>query len=359
MVEPHEIESALPLSVAGAVALDDQLRVDPVLLCLALAARIEALGGTVHEGIRVDSVHEDRHGCMVNGADWSVRCSTAVLTTHLPITDPALLAARTKPARSYAVAGIPKGSAPTGMYLAADTGWSVRPVSMHDGDGVIVGGEGHDVLDGVDSTPHLERLTGWAEATFDMRTTHRWSAFDYMPVDGLPFVGRLAPGSDRRYVATGFGKWGMTTSMIAADVIADLIDGHQHPAADVLDARRLIQTVGRDLLENGAKVAIRFIGGRATTQGDTTMPAPGSGAVVRRGTKLVAVACGNDGTVHELDATCTHLGCIVEFNAGEQTWDCPCHGSRFAIDGCVLDGPASSPLAPANREAGSQVVGEK
>jgi glycine/D-amino acid oxidase-like deaminating enzyme/nitrite reductase/ring-hydroxylating ferredoxin subunit len=346
-IDPTEMEQ-FPLAVAGgAVALDDQLGIDPVRLCLGLVAQLETLGAQVCEGVRVTSVEEDEHGCVVRGDDWSVSADSAVLATHLPIVDPGLLAGRTKPMRSYAVAGIPGIPAPSGMYLAADAGWSYRPVGSGARPVVIVGGEGHPLLDGVESGPGLERLTKRAEAIFEMETSHRWSAFDYHSVDGLPFIGRLAPGCDRRFVATGFGKWGMTTSAIAADVIADLVDGRTHPAAEALDASRVVATIGRDLVKNNVKVAKRFVGARALASADASAdPAPGTGTVIRHGASFVARACDANGTVYSLDAACTHLGCIVEFNAGEQTWDCPCHGSRFDIDGSVLDGPASAPLSP-------------
>ena len=338
----------LPFPVAGAVTLPDQLRVDPVRLCEGLVARLRALGAAVHEATRVTSVEEDRTGCTVAGPGFSIRSSHAVLTTHMPVVDPAMLAGRAAPVRSYVLAGTPAVEVPTGMYLAADEGWSLRPArSSASGPTLLVGGEGHEMLDHVDSSPHLERLELWAMLHFGMPATHRWSAFDYQPVDGLPFVGRLSPRSKRRFVATGFGKWGMSTSMVAADVIADLVNGRHNPTADILDATRLLPTVGRNLVKNSVGVGKHVVGDRA---GALLTPdrslRPGTGEVVRRGASLVAVACDQEGRTHAVSARCTHLGCIVSFNAGEQTWDCPCHGSRFALDGDVVDGPARDPLPP-------------
>jgi nitrite reductase/ring-hydroxylating ferredoxin subunit len=251
---------------------------------------------------------------------------------------------------------------PDGMYLAADEGWSIRPAGPPAAAGraggsrrrkrsanLLIGGEGHEMLDTVESAPHLERLERWAVERYDMEVTHRWSAFDYRPADGLPFVGHLAPGTRRRFVATGFDKWGMSTSMVAADVIADLIDGRDNPTADIVDARRILPTIGRTVVKNGAKVAVRFVADRAAALLAPEEPlAPGTGVVVRRGTSLVAMACDLSGRTHMVDAVCSHLGCVVSFNQGEQTWDCPCHGSRYALDGKVLDGPAREALSPRN-----------
>jgi glycine/D-amino acid oxidase-like deaminating enzyme/nitrite reductase/ring-hydroxylating ferredoxin subunit len=348
------VPTELPFPVAGAVTLADQLRIDPVALSEGLVARLRALGTSVYEGIRISDVQEDATGCTVVGPDFSIRSDVVVIATHLPVVDPGLLAGRATPKRSYVVAGTPASAAPTGMYLATDEGWSVRAAGKTPPRSrrvtppparVLVGGEGHAMLDGVDSGPRLERLEQWAVERFGLEVTHRWSAFDYESVDGLPFVGKLAPGSTRRFVATGFGKWGMSMSMVSANVIADLIDGRENPAAEILDAGRLLPTVTRKAVTHNVKVAKRFVGDRAAAAlAATPSLEPGTGVVVRRGTSVVGHACDVAGQLHTVDATCPHLGCIVQFNAGEQTWDCPCHGSRFAIDGEVLDGPTREPL---------------
>jgi nitrite reductase/ring-hydroxylating ferredoxin subunit len=303
---------------------------------------------------------EDRTGCTVTGctgtgAAFSVRAANVVLATHLPVVDPALLAGRSSPVRSYIVAGhVP--DPPEGMYLAADEGWSIRsagpatpPQRRSTAPNLLIGGEGHEMLDDGRIGPHLERLERWAVERYEMAVSHRWSAFDYRPVDGLPFVGHLAPGTRRRLVATGFDKWGMSTSMVAADVIADLIDGRDNPTAEILDSTRILPTVGRTVVKNGVKVAVRFVGDRAAALlAPEERLEPGTGVVVRRGTSLVAMACDMSGRTHMVDAVCRHLGCIVSFNEGEQTWDCPCHGSRYALDGTVLDGPAREALPARN-----------
>jgi glycine/D-amino acid oxidase-like deaminating enzyme/nitrite reductase/ring-hydroxylating ferredoxin subunit len=342
-----EVPTELPFPIAGAVMLADQLQIDPVKLCRGVVTRLRALGTSVFEGVRVTGVHEDADSCVVEGPGFAARCDVAVIATHLPIVDPALLAGRTTPVRSYVVACQGTADSPKGMYLAADAGWSVRSAGA-DRRTVLIGGEGHSVLDSVDSGPHLERLEAWTRDRFGMKVSHRWSAFDYRSVDGLPFVGALAPGSERRYVATGFGKWGMSMSAVAADVIADRIGGRTTPATELFDATRLLETLSRAAVKHNVKVSKRFIGDRIRPSHSDVQDAnelqPGTGVVVRRGTSWLALSRGLDGSTHCVDAACTHLGCIVAFNAGEQTWDCPCHGSRFTLEGQVLDGPARDPL---------------
>ncbi len=345
---PVELVDGADLEVpaVAAVALRGQAHFDPAALCRGLAAEIRRLGGVVCEGIRIEQVDEDDAGCTLTAGERTIRSDAAVLTTHAPIIDPFLLASRIRPERSCVVAGATTATVPTGMYLAIDAGWSVRPARTADGDVVLVGGEGHAMPDHVDSARHYRDLAAIAESTFGVTATYRWSAFDYKATDGVPLIGRLSPRSARRYVATGFHKWGMSHAMVAARIIGDLIAGHDNPYLPLYDATRVLPSISRDLVANNLTVAQRFVGDRiaARRQGDE-LPAPGAGLVVHRAGRTLAIARDADGELHAVDAVCTHLGCIVGFNDGEQTWDCPCHGSRFALDGTVLDGPATSPLA--------------
>jgi glycine/D-amino acid oxidase-like deaminating enzyme/nitrite reductase/ring-hydroxylating ferredoxin subunit len=339
---------ALEVPALAAVALAGQAHLDPVRLCRGLAAEIRRLGGTILEGVRVETVDESDDGCMVTAGDVTVRCDAAVITTHLPIVDPALLSGRIRPERSYVVAGPSTTHAPAGMYIAIDEWWSVRPANTGDGPVVLVGGEGHAMTDHVDSARHFRSLEALASSTFGVEARYRWSAFDYATTDGVPLIGRLAPRSSRRYVATGFRKWGISHAMVSARLISDLIAGRENPYLGTFDATRVLPSISRDLVTNTLRVAQRFVGDRigAHRRPSDDLPDAGNGVVVRRGGTTVAIARSSTGELHAVDAVCTHLGCIVGFNDGEQTWDCPCHGSRFALDGTVLDGPATAPLRP-------------
>lgn len=330
----------------AAVALAGQARLDPYRLCLGLADAVRALGGHVVEGVRVESVDETAAGCRVRAGAREVGAGVVVLATHLPIVDPALLAGRVRPERSYVVAGTVDGPVPDGMYLAADAGWSVRSAITGGGPMMLVGGAGHAMTDGLGTRRRYHELETLAAERFGVSPQYRWSAFDYTTTDGVPFIGRLAPRSSRRFVATGFGKWGVSHAMVSADLLGALIDGRAHPQQATFDATRLLPTVSRDLVGNTFDVARRYVGDRLAARrrpGDA-LPAPGEGVVVHRDGVTMGLARDADGTLHAVDAVCTHLGCIVGFNDAERTWDCPCHGSRFDLDGAVLDGPATAPL---------------
>ena len=179
--------------------------------------------------------------------------------------------------------------------------------------------------------------------------THRWSAHDHRSADGLPFVGRLVPGSNV-LVATGFGKWGMTNGAAAARILSDLLTGADNPWAEVFDATRLGSVITSSELykANADAVGRRLVGDRLATLRvpDADSLAPGEGGIVRLDGDKVAAFRDDDGTLHAVDPVCTHVGCLVGFNRAERTWDCPCHGSRFTVAGDVLEGPALSPLQP-------------
>jgi glycine/D-amino acid oxidase-like deaminating enzyme/nitrite reductase/ring-hydroxylating ferredoxin subunit len=347
---PVDLTSSTELGalVKRAVRLPAQAHFDPYAFCDGLIDRLRTRGVSVLEQCRVTDVTETADECEVAARDVRIRCDAAVLTTHHPIVDPALIASRMRPERSYAVAGSAAAEAPAGMYIAPDAGWSLRPALTPNGPTLIVGGEGHSMTDHVSSRHHYEALAGLAADVFGVDVTHRWSAFDYVTTDLLPYIGRLSPNSRRRYVATGFRKWGMTTSMLAAMIISDAIAGISNPYASTFDSTRLLPAISRDLVANTAHVAAHWIGDRLGAAGRSLASKPelavGEGRLENRRGVTVAVARGDDGRVHTLRAACTHLGCIVGFNDAEQTWDCPCHGSRFTLDGQVLDGPAVKPL---------------
>jgi nitrite reductase/ring-hydroxylating ferredoxin subunit len=181
-----------------------------------------------------------------------------------------------------------------------------------------------------------------------MRPEVRWSAQDYMPADDIPYIGRASGGTDRIFVATGFKKWGLSSGALASLLIRDLIEERDNPWLEVFDATRVDPArAGKTLLKENVNVAKRFVGDRVADALSGTIEdlAPGQGDVVHVGGDPAAVFRDEGGDVHVLSPVCTHLGCHVRFNAAERSWDCPCHGSRFAVDGSVLEGPATEPLA--------------
>jgi Rieske Fe-S protein len=274
----------------------------------------------------------------------TVTAGHVVVATHYPFLDRGLYFARLKPQRSYCVAARIAGSPPHDMAINA--GSPTRSVRSYR-DLVIVGGEGHTTGDS-DATPErFEALESFAREHWDVRAvTHRWSAHDPVPYDHLPVIGPYTPRSSRLWVTGGFMKWGLTSATFAAVVLADLIGGGGNAWAPTFSPNRLSLRSSHELAQLGAKFAFDLVGDRvkpAQAGSAANVPA-GEARVVRDRLGKVGVYRDGSGGVHAVSLRCTHLGCLLRFNSAETSWDCPCHGSRFDVDGQVLEGPAVKPL---------------
>jgi len=334
----------LPYRVHGAVRLGDQVQIHPVRYVQGLAAAVDGDGSLVFEHTRAVAV-EEGSPCRVRSAHGEVRADHVVVATHYPFLDRGLYFARLKAQRSYCIAGrLGSGRPPEGMSISA--GSPTRSVRSY-GEVLIIGGEGHAAGSGKANRERFVRLEEFAREHWDVGAiTHRWSSQDPSPYDHLPVIGPYRPGSSRLWVTAGFMKWGFASATFAAMILADRISGRENPWADTFAPTRVSLRSAHELAELGAKFAIDLVGDRvlppqALRAGGVP---PGEARVVPDGLGKKGVYRAEDGTLHAVSLRCTHLGCLVRFNAAERSWDCPCHGSRFALDGSVLEGPAVQPL---------------
>lgn len=316
----------VPFPHVGATVLDDQAQLDAMDVLGALVAELRRHGGTLTQGTRVRSV--SRSGEPVVGLEdgRELRARHVVVATGASILDRGLHFAKVEPQRSYALAYQWTGGL-EGMYLSA--GSDSRSVRDAPGGHLVVGGSGHTVGRTRSEQAHVDELRAWTAQHFpDAAETHRWSAQDYSSYDGVPFVGRLPGGEGRIHVATGYEKWGMTNAVaaartISADLLGDVppwaavLAGRLPRAAGAAEAARMNAGVGVAAATRVAKAALERV--------------PGTSA------SPTAYDCGVVGV-------CTHLGGLLKWNDAEGSWDCPLHGSRFAADGEVLEGPATRPL---------------
>jgi Rieske Fe-S protein len=181
-----------------------------------------------------------------------------------------------------------------------------------------------------------------------LNSEFRWSGQIIEPVDGLPFIGRNA-AAQRVFVATGYSGNGMTFGTLAGMIVSDTILGRPNPYADLYDATRIKPIAAAvDYVKENLAFPARLVTDRLTSLNADERPVqslrPGEGGVFTSDEGKIAVCRDKTGVVHACSAVCTHLGCDVAWNASEQTWDCPCHGSRFSPDGTVINGPAVSDL---------------
>ena len=344
-------ETELPFRVAGAVRVTDQVQFHPRKYLLALVEDLRRRGCAVYERTRVVGLTESEPCVLATDAGVSVRADEVVIATHYPVFDRALLFTRLSPRRELVVAGtIDEDRAPRGMYITPEQNTrSVRSAPYRDGQRLLIVTGEHFTPGTADAEERFTRLSAWAEDRFPgFAISHRWATQDNDATDSVPLVGPLWLGSRHTYVATGFGGWGLSGGIMAGRLLSDLINGRKVAWAGLYDPRRLVSVVreGASFLKHQAHVARHFVGDRLPAMtGPPTADIPrGGGAVVRVGGRQCAVHRDENGQLQAVSARCTHLGCLVAFNRAEQAWECPCHGSRFAPDGQILQGPAVRPL---------------
>lgn len=338
-------ESTLPFPIAGAVRLDNQAQFHPYKYVRALVDRLPGAGSHVFEHTRVTKVEEGAI-CVVHSPAGTVRAEHVVLATHYPFLDRGLFFPRIHPKRSYAVAGpMDPSKAPEGMFITStEPIRSIRTITDGDRTLLMVGGEGHSVGREPSTERRYDRLERWAAERFGVETIeHRWSTQDGVSVDGIPYVGTYTRCSKNVFTATAFGKWGLTNGTAAAMLIRDRILERPNSWADLFNPHRLTfrASATRFATEN-TKVAIQWLGDRLKQPSSDpfALLAPGQASVERVGLELVAGFRDETGMLKAVSAVCTHLGCVVAWNSAEKSWDCPCHGSRFDVEGGVIEGPA-------------------
>jgi glycine/D-amino acid oxidase-like deaminating enzyme/nitrite reductase/ring-hydroxylating ferredoxin subunit len=337
--------------------VDGQARFHPRQYLAGLASAVQDGGSAIFEHTAVEEVAGEPPALsvLVSGGH-RVTCEHVVVATHNTIVGRAsFLSAsflQTKLAlyTTYAVAGrVRPGRVPDALFWDTDDPYRyLRVAPGPDRDDVILGGQDHKTGQELDTHARFERLEAELRAMVpDVDVTHRWSGQVIETIDGLPFIGESAPG---QFAATGFSGNGMTFGTLAGMMACDAIARRANPWSDLFDLGRTKIRGGLwDYLKENKDypyylVRDRFAGAEGRS---LRVLARGTGRILDLDGTRVAAYRDWDGAVHRLSPVCTHLGCRVEWNPAERTWDCPCHGSRFSTSGAVIAGPAESPLEKA------------
>ncbi len=345
----HLADPPVPFETFGAVRFDRQAQFHPRKYLLALVEQLQATGGLVYEQSRIVDVEAGQPSRLTTEAGHVVTATDVIVATHAPILDTKLLPARASVHRGYAMALEAGEQLPEGMFISASSpSHSVRVAPFEEREVLIVSGEGHPVGEPGEhgARENWEKLQRWATDQLGAgHVLYRWSTQDLYSLDRLPFIGALDKKS-RIFTAAGFGGWGMTGGTAAAMLLRDLVEETENPWAELYDPGRFELKAVPALARKGAHDAKRLVADRLGTKGNDIGPIDaGSGQIVKLDGEHLAVSRTHDGTLHAVSAVCTHLGCIVSWNDAEHSWDCPCHGSRFAPTGTVLHAPATKPLA--------------
>jgi glycine/D-amino acid oxidase-like deaminating enzyme/nitrite reductase/ring-hydroxylating ferredoxin subunit len=332
----------------------NQGRIHPIRYLAGLARAIVARGGRIYS----DTVHvadEEKDGRVEITTERGpvIRAGAAVFATNSPTNNKVAIHAKQVPDRTYVIAGrVPKASVPDALVW--DTYEAYHYVRIQEWsdteDLLIVGGEDHRSGEANDMAERFARLSEWTRRRYPGfgKADYSWSGQVMEPMDFMPFSGRN-PGNENIYIHTGDSGQGITNGVAGSLTILPLIIGEDSRYAPIFDP-------GRKSPGSTAAIGefVRGQAGAAKNLAEHLGPGeissldelgPGEGGIIREGLHKVAACRDRNGTIHRRSASCTHLGCIVHWNGFEQCWDCPCHGSQFAPDGAVLNGPAVQPLA--------------
>lgn len=339
-------DAPTPLRSVRTLVIDGQAQLHPLAYVQALARHAASDRCRIYEHSPAIAIDEDAR--RVETAHGRLQAREIVLATHTP-KGRFLVQAELLPRREYGLGlRLARALRPQGIFWSVgETSHSIRSLHAGTQDWLIVIGEEHGTGQH-DAAAALQRLEAFARSHFDVAAVDfRWSAQNYSPADGLPYIGRSH--ASEIFVATGFATDGLTYGTLAATVIADEILGRPNRWREMYRASRIAPVkAAQGVLEENLNVARSLLRdyGRAPQASITAIP-PGEGAIVEAGGERLAVYRDPDGALSALSPVCTHLKCIVHWNGVERTWDCPCHGSRFDLDGQVVEGPALVPLARA------------
>ena len=328
-----------------------------------LAYAFERMGGRIYPQARVVYTQGGKDSHVMTDDGGRVDADTIVIATNTPINDRVKMHTKQAAYRTYVVAfAVPKGSWPPFLlWDMPDPYHYVRVMHGTATDYLIVGGEDHKTGQANDAETRYASLEQWSRSHFTPLgpVAYRWSGQIMEPVDSLAFIGRNPMDDDNVFIATGDSGNGMTHGTIAGILLTDLILGRENPWKDIYDpARKTLKSAPQFVQENanvmGKMVADWARPGEVEALDEIRR---GEGAILRKGASKIAAYRDEEGEVHTCSAVCTHLGCIVQWNGGEKSWDCPCHGSRFDTDGVPLNGPAIYALKDAEEpELGDRAI---
>lgn len=321
--------SPLPFPIKAGIRNYYSAQFNPLQFIQHLAKEL-----TIYEHTKVLQI---KGGTIITN-NGTVTADHIIVASHYPIKDvPGFYFPRLTQSRSFLIA-IQHKQKLDGMYLdEAQSGMTLRSYDNY----LILGGFAQ--CTGCDSQASMDALEQKAKELYPNEPIEfLWAAQDCMSLDSIPYIGRYSMFTPNLYVATGYNKWGMTGSMVAAMLLSDQITHRDNPYASVFAPNRLnLKTSGAKLMHNFktyAKSISKAVFGTAEPTLDDVKN--GEGRIIQIGSKKRGVYKDESGSCHFIDPVCSHMGCQLKWNGGEKSWDCPCHGSRFDVDGNVINDPA-------------------
>lgn len=345
-----ELVTKMPLDIPiqKALVMKNQAQFHPLAFLKQLVTAIYEDGINIYEHTTaVDLDYQDK--IIVTTKDnHKIACKQIIMASHYPFHDKSgMFFSRMYEERSYLIAVKTNTKFPGGMYINAEQPTRTVRATTENGEEVwLVGGERHKTGQEKEAFNHHEQLELFADQYFGITSyQNRWSAQDLTTVDKLPYIGPITEKKPRAMIATGFRKWGMTSGTLAAMIISDLLLKNENPYATLFTPARFdFDPDVKNFLQMNTDVAKHMIKGKLGNWKENHKLEKNQATVFREEGKRIGVYRDDQGNLGKLDTTCPHMKCEVNWNSTEKSWDCPCHGSRFSIDGEVLEGPAKTNL---------------
>lgn len=331
------------------IAMNKQAQFHPMKYLHRLLKDFIDAGGIVYENTTATDIGEGDNPVIITRDGHRVKCKHVIVASHFPFVDMmGFYFARMYASRSYVLGVKVEKDFPGGMYYSPDEPTRSLRYTPYNGEKLIlVGGEGHKTGQGIDMMKHYAALEDFAEKILGITDfPYRWSAQDLITLDKVPYIGPITANRPSILVATGFRKWGMTNGTAAALLLKDIIIEKENPYRELFDPSRFQADPSiKKIISINTDVAGHLIRGKLElVPKEPSDLNNDEGAVVMVNGKRTGAYKDEEGKLHLVDTTCTHLGCETEWNDAERTWDCPCHGSRYTYDGEVLNGPTKKPL---------------
>lgn len=340
------------IQIKNALSMKGQAQFHPLKYLKQLANDFTENGGLLFEQTTATDIEEENDIPKVITRDGNrVSCKYVIIASHFPFFDKeGLYFTRMYPERSYVIGIKAKKPYPGGMYVSVDKNpvRSIRYTPVNGEPLILVGGENHQTGQGPDTLSHYQALEEFANKTFGIEEySYRWSTQDLITLDKIPYIGSITVQKPNILVATGYRKWGMTNGTTAAMLLADTILEKENPYRDLFSPTRPKKSdpTIKKFISINTDVAGHLLKGKLQyLPTDPNDLKNDEGAPVMFNGERAGAYRDHEGKLHIVDTTCTHLGCECEWNHGDRTWDCPCHGSRYSYDGEVIEGPTNKPL---------------
>ncbi len=341
--------STLPFKIKGAIKFPNQSQFNPLKYAIGLANAITKNSGEIYTNTTVYDIKKNGHEFSTHTQDNCISSKYIILASHYPfINAPGYYFLKMYQSTSYVIAVDIGDKTFNGMYINPQSPiFSYRFANYNDKKVLLVGGADHKTGSKIDLSNAYSILENEVKKFYPKSTVlYRWNTQDCITLDKIPYIGEFSNLMSNMYIGTGFNKWGMTSSNVAANIIVDNISGKTNKFEDVFKSTRfhpiknseefgnMIKETTNSLIINKFKVPQQRL---KSIQHD-------SGVVLEIDNEKIGIYKDKDGKLFAVKPICTHLGCLLSWNNIDKTWDCPCHGSRFDYMGKNLYNPAIKDL---------------